>query len=306
MDLRSIRYFLAVAEAGSITEAARALHLSQPPLSTAMAKLESELGVTLLDRMPRGVTLTPAGRYLEAAGRRLMAEEQRLSATLRAMGEGLEGELRVGAEPMGLWRVVSTRVASFLSAHPRVSLELMDAPPRVQLENLANGYLDLAVIPVLPQEPLLPISDVAFTVEVVATLPLTLIVPQSWNLSVSEPLPLASLKDKTWILPRRLPGARSLSRLIDDRFASAGGSPTKIIPVPTVQTAATLVAAGLGVSVMSDEMAAHQPDVDRVPVAEGWPELPLGLVRRKDGIVTPIAERFAGLFTADGYGGPAD
>lgn len=66
-------------------------------------------------------------------------------------------------------------------------------------------------------------------------------------------------------------------------FASAGGSPTKIIPVPGVQPAATRVAGGLGVSVMSDEMAAHRPDVDRIPVAEGWPELPLGLVWRKDG-----------------------
>ncbi|MFI8074199.1 LysR family transcriptional regulator [Streptomyces sp. NPDC086033] len=306
MDLRNIRYFLAVADAGSITEAAKALHLSQPPLSTAMAKLESELGVPLLNRLPRGVTLTPAGRYLQAAGRRLIAEEQRLSATLRAMGEGLEGELRVGAEPMGLWRVVSTRVASFLSAHPRVSLELMDAPPRVQLENLANGYLDLAVIPVLPQEPLQPIGDVAFTVDVVATLPLTLIAPQSWNLGASEPLSLAGLRDQTWILPRRLPGARSLSRLIDDRFTSVGGSPTKIIPVPTVQTAVTLVAAGLGVSVMSDEMAAHHPGVDRVPVAGGWPELPLGLVRRQDGIVTPVAGRFAGLFGVDETGESAD
>ncbi|MFI6435391.1 LysR family transcriptional regulator [Streptomyces sp. NPDC050759] len=306
MDLRNIRYFLAVADAGSITEAAKALHLSQPPLSTAMAKLESELGVPLLNRLPRGVTLTPAGRYLQAAGRRLIAEEQRLSATLRAMGEGLEGELRVGAEPMGLWRVVSTRVASFLSAHPRVSLELMDAPPRVQLENLANGYLDLAVIPVLPQEPLQPIGDVAFTVDVVATLPLTLIAPQSWNLGASEPLSLVGLRDQTWILPRRLPGARSLSRLIDDRFTSVGGSPTKIIPVPTVQTAVTLVAAGLGVSVMSDEMAAHHPGVDRVPVAGGWPDLPLGLVRRQDGIVTPVAGRFAGLFGVDENGESAD
>src|SRR4051812_50024237 len=122
MDLRNIRYFLAVADAGSITEAAKALHLSQPPLSTAMAKLESELGVPLLHRLPRGVTLTPAGRYLQAAGRRLIAEEQRLSATLRAMGEGLEGELRVGAEPMGLWRGVGTPRPTVLFPPPPGSL----------------------------------------------------------------------------------------------------------------------------------------------------------------------------------------
>ena len=94
----------------------------------------------------------------------------------------------------------------------------------------------------------------------------------------------------------RLPGARSLSRLLDDRFTQAGGSPSRVIAVPTVQTAANLVAAGAGVSIVSSEMADHHPGVVQVPVVGGWPELPLGLVRRRDGIVTPIAERFAGLF----------
>lgn len=299
MDLRNIRYFLAVADTGSITEAAKTLHLSQPPLSMAMAKLETELGVTLLNRLPRGVSLTPAGRYLQAAGLRLVTEEQRLSAALQAMGQGLEGELRVGAEPMGLWRVVSTRVAEFLAEHPRVSLDLTDVAPWAQLENLANGYLDLAVIPVLPQEPLPHISDVEFDVDIVATLPLTLVAPSSWGLNAQKPLALASLKDRTWILPGRVPGTRSLSRLIDDRFTAAGGSPTTVIPVPTMQTAGTLVAAGLGVSVMSDEMAATHPGVDRIPVEGGWPELPLGLVRRQGGIVTPVAARFAALFGVD-------
>lgn len=271
MDLRNIRYFLAVADTGSITEAAKTLHLSQPPLSMAMAKLETELGVTLLNRLPRGVSLTPAGRYLQAAGLRLVTEEQRLSAALQAMGQGLEGELRVGAEPMGLWRVVSTRVAEFLAEHPRVSLDLTDVAPWAQLENLANGYLDLAVIPVLPQEPLPHINDVEFDVDIVATLPLTLVAPSSWGLNAQKPLALASLKDRTWILPGRVPGTRSLSRLIDDRFTAAGGSPTTVIPVPTMQTAGTLVAAGLGVSVMSDEMAATHPGVDRIPVEEAGP-----------------------------------
>jgi DNA-binding transcriptional LysR family regulator len=296
MDVRNIKYFLAVADTGSITEAAKILHMSQPPLSNAMAKLEAELGVRLLDRQPRGVALTEAGRYLQAAGRRLLAEEQRVSAALRAMGQGLEGELRVGAEPMGLWRIVSTRIASFLTEHPKVALDLMDANPRVLLENLANGYLDVAVIPVLTEEPLPVINDVAFSSEVIARLSLTLVAPSTSSFAGREDVELSELRDETWILPARLPGARSLSRLFDDRFAAAGGSPAKVIPVPTVQTAASLVAAGVGVSVISSEMVEHHPGVSSIPVRGGWPELPLGVIRRRDGIVTPIAERFTSLF----------
>ena len=298
MDLRTIRYFLAVADAGSITDAAKSLHLSQPPLSTAIMKLESELGVSLLERLPRGVSLTPAGEYLQITGRRLIAEEQRLSAALRAMGQGLEGDLRVGAEPMGLWRIVSSQIATFLRAFPKVSIEIVDASPRVQLESLANGYLDLAIIPVLPQEPLPPIADVHFSVEIIATLPLTVIAPRTSEMIAGGPVSLARLREYTWVLPGRLPGARSLSRIIDDRFADIGGTPGKIIPVPTVQTAANLVAAGLGVSVLSDEMVDSFPGVVRVAVDGGWPDLPLAIVRRRDGIVTPIADRFARLFRA--------
>lgn len=280
-----------------MTEAAKSLHVSQPPLSVAIAKLEAELGVSLLKRLPRGVELTPAGRYLQQAGRRLLAEGQRLSSTLHAMGEGLEGELRVGAEPLGLWRIVSTRVAEFLEIYPRVTLELMDTTPQTQLQTLANGYLDLAIIPYLPQEPLLAIEDVSFTVEVVDRLPLTLIAPRSWGLEARAPLQLADLQETTWLLPARMPGGRSLSRIFDDRFSTVpGGPPPRIIPVPTAQTASNLVAAGVGVSLTSAEIVEHHPGISAVPVVGGWPDLPLALVRRADAIITPIAERFAALF----------
>ncbi|GGJ65682.1 LysR family transcriptional regulator [Streptomyces brasiliensis] len=295
MDIRNVKYFLAVADTGSITKAAKVLHLSQPPLSTAMSKLESELGVQLFERMPRGIALTPAGRYLQAAGRRLIAEEQRLSSALRSMGKGLEGELRLGAEILGLWSIISGKIAEFLTENPRVALDLMDAHPQVQLDHLANGHLDLALVPVIPEEPPAPIHSVAFETDVIARLPMVVIVPSTWGEANCERIELAELRDQTWILPAPLGNARSLSRLLDDRFALAGGRPSNVLSVQSIQTAARLVAAGVGVAVASAELADHHPDVSAVPIKDGLFELPLGLVRRKSGIVTPVAERFAEL-----------
>ncbi|MEI2276043.1 LysR family transcriptional regulator [Paenarthrobacter ilicis] len=299
MDLRNVRYFIAVAENGSITEASNALRISQPPLSMAMAKLEKELGVTLFDRKPRGIELTAAGEYLHHAGRRLLAEERRISDTLKSMGQGLAGELHLGCEPMCLWRIGSTKISQFLSIYRNVTLDLTDANPRVQLDRLADGTLDLAIMPIVAEEPLQAVNGVHFDVTVVDELPLTLIAPKAWGLDESEPLDVASLKDSTWILPARIPGVRILWRIWADKFAPSGAAPTEIIQVPTVMTAAQLVGAGVGVSLSSLEMARLHPDVARVPVVGGWPNVPIAIVRRKEGIVTPIAERFVELFQGD-------
>lgn len=299
MDLRNVRYFIAVAENGSITEASNALRISQPPLSMAMAKLEKELGVTLFDRKPRGIELTAAGEYLHHAGRRLLAEERRISDTLKSMGQGLAGELHLGCEPMCLWRIGSTKISQFLSIYRNVTLDLTDANPRVQLDRLADGTLDLAIMPIVAEEPLQAVNGVHFDVTVVDELPLTLIAPKAWGLDESAPLDVASLKDSTWILPARIPGVRILWRIWADKFAPSGAAPTEVIQVPTVMTAAQLVGAGVGVSLSSLEMARLHPDVARIPVAGGWPNVPIAIVRRKEGIVTPIAERFAELFQGD-------
>lgn len=288
-----------MAENGSITEASNALRISQPPLSMAMAKLEKELGVTLFDRKPRGIELTPAGEYLHHAGRRLLAEERRISDTLKSMGQGLAGELHLGCEPMCLWRIGSTKISQFLSIYRNVTLDLTDANPRVQLDRLADGTLDLAIMPIVAEEPLQAVNGVHFDVKVVDELPLTLIAPKAWGLDESEPLDVGSLTDSTWILPARIPGVRILWRIWADKFAPSGAAPTEIIQVPTVMTAAQLVGAGVGVSLSSLEMARLHPDVARVPVVGGWPNVPIAIVRRKEGIVTPIAERFVELFQGD-------
>ena len=197
---------------------------------------------------------------------------------------------------MCLWRIGSTKISEFLSIYRNVTLDLTDANPKVQLDRLADGTLDLAIMPVVAEEPLQPINGVHFDVKIVDELPLTLIAPKSWGLDETTPLDVATLADATWILPARIPGVRILWRIWSDKFASTGANPTGVIPVPTVMTAAQLVGAGVGVSLSSLEMARLHPDVAQIPVTGGWPNVPIAIVRRREGVVTPVAERFVALF----------
>jgi DNA-binding transcriptional LysR family regulator len=96
MELRHLRYFLAVAEAGHITRAAESLGMRQPPLSLQIKALENELGVLLLRRHPKGVTLTYAGRLLQTEAQRLLGDVAQLGARMGRVATGQEGELKLG------------------------------------------------------------------------------------------------------------------------------------------------------------------------------------------------------------------
>ncbi len=114
MDLRQIEYFQAVVKHGSVSQAAKSLKMTQPPLSAAISKLESELGVTLLKRTTKGVVPTNAGIFLLERGSRLINERDRLKLNLGLMGEGVVGELRIGVQPMVINELVAQVMAEWV------------------------------------------------------------------------------------------------------------------------------------------------------------------------------------------------
>ncbi|HEY5878566.1 MAG TPA: LysR family transcriptional regulator [Nakamurella sp.] len=118
MDFRQLEYFRAVVDAGSVSQAAKNLDMTQPPVSLAVAKLERELGVRLLERTAQGVRPTNAGLYLLRNGGRLLADRDRIAGTLSQMGEGVVGDLRIGVEPMVINEIVADVLADFLRTWP--------------------------------------------------------------------------------------------------------------------------------------------------------------------------------------------
>jgi DNA-binding transcriptional LysR family regulator len=144
VELRHLRYFVAVAEELHFTRAARRVHIAQQPLSAAIARLEQQLGVTLLERTTRRVQLTEAGEaLLEPARAALRAVDEALEAA-RAAGRGEAGDLAVGLSS-GAWYGLEPLFDAVRERHPRLRLHVRQQSTRPLLDDLRAGRLDLAV-----------------------------------------------------------------------------------------------------------------------------------------------------------------
>lgn len=143
MELRQVQLFLAAAEEGSITAAARRMHLTQPALSRQIKALEEELGVELFTRGAHSVALTPAGRVLVGEGRKLLERAERLVKRVQAEADG--EPLRIGYAPSLAGPLLGLALERFSQLHPRARVQLFDRSSAEMREGLAQGEFDVVV-----------------------------------------------------------------------------------------------------------------------------------------------------------------
>lgn len=285
MELRQLEYFVAVVEAGSFTRAAEKLHMSQPPLSVAIHKLERELGVQLLERTPRGVSPTAAGKYLLATGGHLILQRNRMADMVGRIGEGLAGELMIGSEPLIIEDFLTPCLREFTQEAPSVHLQLIEQPPGDVLDALSQGRIDLACLPTAqPATFARQLSD-ELTSEVVAPIPLALAIPAARAGETHRDLRGWG----RWILPLRIAGFPALPEAVDHLL---GPEITDVIKVSTPQTALPLVAAGMGVTLATRGMAANHPGISTGITEVELPSLHATFVWRKQPGLTPVTQRF--------------
>lgn len=148
MELRHLRYFVAVAEDGNISKAAQRLHLTQPALSRQIKALEDEIGLELLERKANSIQLTEPGQVLLREGREVLARADQALDRVRAAGAS--PQLRVGYAPSLASGLLSPAIERFAQVHPRVRIELWDLSSKEMQEGLAKGTLDL-VVTVIPE-----------------------------------------------------------------------------------------------------------------------------------------------------------
>jgi LysR family nitrogen assimilation transcriptional regulator len=254
MDLKQMRYFLAVVDAGSFSEAARRLCVAQPALSQSLRRLEDDLGATLLHRLPRGVAVTEEGATLAREGRRMVAEWEGLAGRIRALGDVPTGELAIGI-PTSLGRVVSLPLADLLSERlPRVRLRLVEGLSGHILAWLREGTIDMGVV-------FNGLDGAELAVEPLATESLALVIP------LGDPSPDQVTLTEAAARPLILPGAPHGLRVeVDGAFAAVGLVPAVPLEIDALDHIVALVARGRGCSILSPRVARQAPEGERVRI----------------------------------------
>ena len=152
-DLRLIRYFVAVASEGNVTRAAERLHISQPSLSAAIKQLEQQLGVELLARNGRRVTITPAGELLRDRGRDLLEHADAVVDEVAHRDLAPAGRLRLGLSPTARYGIAPELLAACAAGAPAVMIYTSEDTTGALLRDVARGRLDIAITFCAPPEP---------------------------------------------------------------------------------------------------------------------------------------------------------
>ncbi|RQO35454.1 LysR family transcriptional regulator [Variovorax sp. KBW07] len=243
IDLRAWRQFVAVAEELHFGRAALRLHMTQPPVTQAIAQLEKTLGVVLFDRTRRRVALTPAGEALLPDVRELLARAQALPARARAAAAGQVGRVRIAFVSTVGFEQLPTWVREFRVRCPEVALELVEATGDVQLEAFARGEIDAGLMLHSPGA-----APPGLTRLVVSEEPLVLALPARHALARTPKL--LSLPDvlaePLVIFPRRI--VPSLHDAIFGLYHAAGRVPQLAQEAIQMQTIVNLVSGGIGVA----------------------------------------------------------
>ena len=242
MDLRQLRYFVAVAEELSFSRAARKVHLSQPPLSRQVARLEQELGVQLLHRTTHEVSLSEAGTAFLAEARQLLALSVRAGEAARRASRGETGLIRVGFIGSALYSFLPALLRAYRQAYPDVQLALTQLTIAQQAEALRDRAIDVGVIRQA-------IVDDALVMRCVVKEPFVVAMPLDHPFAGRQKVALRSLAREPFVIFNRgdAPAIYDQTMRICER---AGFSPRIVQEARPLATVVGLVATGLGVSIV--------------------------------------------------------
>ncbi|AJE20171.1 LysR family transcriptional regulator [Azotobacter chroococcum] len=290
MELRHLRYFIAVAEELHFGRAAEQLGISQPPLSQQIQAMEEELGVRLFERTNRRVALSEVGRLFLPEARQVLAQLEQAVAVARRAQRGELGELKVGfTSSAPFTSTIPRAIRAFRQACPEVHLDLRELSSRGVAEAVHEGRLQVGVL-----RPLAPLPEELVALELFAE-PLVVVLPVGHPLAGgADGVRLAELGEEPFVFFPRSFGTGLYDQLLE--LARAAGFVPRIVQEASeAMTLIGLVATGLGVTVLPASFSRMRIDgvVCRTLLDPGATTA-VWLVRRRDED-SPLVRRFAEL-----------
>src|SRR3989441_5044310 len=242
MELRHLRYFVAVAEELHFGRAATRLSIVQPSLSQQIRQLEDELGFPLLRRTKRFVELTDAGKAFLSAAQNILVQVQEAKRTAQRAYRGEEGRLVVGYISSSTYDLLPMMLRVYRERFPHVEVALRELTTQEQVRALEEDYIQVGLLR-------LPISAPMLNVEVVRQEPIVCVLPEEHPLASRERIATPLLAQEPFVLQSRQRGGGYYNQLMKLCLAS-GFSPNVIQEVTEMHTIVSLVAAGMGVSLV--------------------------------------------------------
>jgi len=292
MNLRDLRYLIALADHKHFGRAASASFVSQPTLSTQIRKLEDELGVSLVERAPRRVMLTPIGREIAERARRVISEVEQMSEIARRSQDPEAGTVRLGLFPTLGPYVLPHVVPGLRKRFPRLELLLVEEKTDQILARLRDGRLDAGLLA-------LPIHDDQLHIEPLFDEPFLLAVPQQHALASKASLQVTDLDREHLLL---LEEGHCLRDQALDVCRMAGADERDGFRATSLETLRQMVAAGVGITLLP--MLAVQPpvpvspDIRLLPFRGVAPHRQIAMVWRRSSAMTAFLQQLAAEFRA--------
>lgn len=288
-NLNDLQAFRAVAELSSFRKAAEALHVSQPAFSRRIEKLEEALGVKLLERTTRRVSLTAVGRDFDRKVQQLLDELDHTLLGIRGVAATRMGEVMIACVPSTVYYYVSQVISRYHERYPKVRVKVFDASANDVLEAVSRGEADFGLNFIGGQE-----TDIEFK-------PL---LEERFVAACRRDHPLAGKRQVSWTELARydyisVSKASGNRLLLDQALSHVPGRPQAIYEAQHVTTLLGLVEAGLGVAaVPSIAMpGADHPLLVSVPLVDPIVTRKVGLIRRKGRSLSPSAQQFYEFFS---------
>lgn len=288
MELRQLKYALALAEERNFSRAAKKLHLAQPSLSQQIIKLEKQLGVRLFERRPGDLRLTYAGqRFVEQASK-IVDQVEQLKQEMLDVAQSAKGQLIIGALPITGARLLPQALRQFKAEFPGIDLVLIEETT-ARLEALtAKGQTDVSLLS-------LPLGEEGLDYTPILEEEILLATPPHHPFATLSEIDLAECEDEPFILLKEGQGFREISRQLCLR---AGFEPKIVFESANIETVQSLVACGMGIS-LTPKMVARDANAELRPayvsIRDVQSSRTLALAYKKGRYLSKAGKRFIAL-----------